>query len=96
LFLGLSGVVGCVLQSGFPGVDRPWLGCRHPFAARGGMECCDRGGRSGSIRGGALARGGGHDLHDPRPTAVQGERSCAGWVQAADMPVAQPVENQGE
>jgi hypothetical protein len=28
LLVGLSWVVECVLQSGFPGVDRPWLGCR--------------------------------------------------------------------
>ncbi len=34
-------------------------------------------------------------MSDPRPTAVQG-RSCAGPVQAADMPVTQPVVDQGE
>jgi hypothetical protein len=33
---------GGVLQVGFPGVDRPVGGVGHPFAARGGMECCDR------------------------------------------------------
>lgn len=49
---------GCVLHSGFPGVDRPPGGAvGHPFAARGGMECCDRCGRSGSIRRGDLATG---------------------------------------
>jgi len=54
------------------GVDRPGeRAVGHLFAARGGMECCDRGyGRTGSIRGGDLATGGGHDQHDPRPTAV--------------------------
>ena len=53
----LSELVGCVLQVGFPGVDRPSGAVGHPFAARGGMECCDRCGRSGSIRGGDLATG---------------------------------------
>lgn len=33
LLLGLSWVVGCVLQSGFPGVDRPGGAVGHPFAA---------------------------------------------------------------
>lgn len=68
----------CVLQIGFPNVDRPRVGAvGHPFAARGGMECYDRYGRSGSIRRGDLARGGGHDLHDPRPTAVMGDHALA-------------------
>jgi hypothetical protein len=55
-------------------VERGWVACSrlvsrcgqarygvvgHPFAARGGMECCDRCGRSGSIRGGDSPRGGG-------------------------------------
>ena len=80
-------LVGCVLQSGFPGVDRPGWGLSViPSPRGGGMECCDRCGRSGSIRWGDLARGGGHDVRDPRPTAVVG-RSCAGRLQATDMPV---------
>jgi hypothetical protein len=70
----LLGVVregsGGVLQVGFPAVDRPVGAIGHPFAARGGMECCDRCGWSGSIRGGDSPGGGGHDLHDPRPAAV--------------------------
>src|SRR6476469_2499431 len=66
-----------------------------PSPRLGGMECCDRCGRSGSISGGDLATGGGHDLHDPRPTAVVG-RSCAGPVQSADVFVSQPVVDQGE
>ena len=66
-----------------------------PSPRLGGMECCDRCGRSGSISGGDLARGGGHDVHDPRPTAVVG-RSCVGRLQATDMPVAQSVEDEGE
>ena len=83
-----------MLQVGFPGVDKPAGGVvGHPFAARGGMECYDRCGRSGSIRRGDLARDGGHDLHDPRPTAIVGG-SCAAAVQAADVPVAQPVKDQ--
>jgi hypothetical protein len=32
------------------GVDKPVGAVGHPFAARGGMECCDRGGRTGSIK----------------------------------------------
>jgi hypothetical protein len=36
-----KGRVACS-RSGFPGVDRPVGGVGHPFAARGGMECCDR------------------------------------------------------
>jgi hypothetical protein len=67
---------GGMLQVGFPGVDKPAGGVvGHPFAARGAMECYDRCGRSGSIRGGDLARDGGHDLHDPRPTAVVGDHA---------------------
>jgi hypothetical protein len=76
--LGLSGGAGGMLQVGFP----VWTGSRgavgHPFAARGGMECYDRGGRSGSITRGDLARGGGHDGYDPRPTAVGGFMRCGG------------------
>jgi hypothetical protein len=56
----------------FPGGGQAPVGAiSHPFAAQGGMECCDSGGRLGSIRRGDLARGGGHDLSDPRPTAVE-------------------------
>ena len=70
LLLGLSWVWGACSSP----VSRWWTGpvgaISHPFAAQGGMECCDSGGRLGSIRRGDLARGGGHDLSDPRPTAV--------------------------
>jgi hypothetical protein len=52
VLLGLSGGLGGMLQVGFPGVDKPVGVVGHPFAARGGMECYDRCGRSGSIRGG--------------------------------------------
>ncbi len=40
---GSSEPVECVLQVGFPSVDKARLGAvGHPFAARGGMECCDK------------------------------------------------------
>jgi hypothetical protein len=48
------------------GVDKPVGAVGHPFAARGGMECCDRGGRRGSIKRDDSPGGGGHDRHDPR------------------------------
>jgi hypothetical protein len=60
----------------------------HPFAAawRHGVL---RQVRSVGVnqRGRLATGGGGHDLHDPRPTAVVGG-SCAAAVQAADVPVA--------
>lgn len=53
----LLGVVvvgsGGMLQVGFPGVDKPAGGLSViPSPRRGGMECYDRCGRSGSIRRG--------------------------------------------
>jgi len=81
--------VGCVLQSGFPGVDRPAGAVGHPFAAHGGMECCDRCDRSGSIRGGDLAKGGDHDLHDPRPAAVGGDHALV-WCRQRMCPSRSP------
>ena len=55
----------------------------HLFAARGGMECCDRGyGRTGSIRGGDLATGGGHDLRDPRRPRYWGDHAVAAGARA--------------
>jgi hypothetical protein len=44
-------------------------GCRSSFAARGGMECCDKCGRGQSVTG-DLATGGGQKNGDPPPTAV--------------------------
>jgi hypothetical protein len=65
-----------MLQVGFPGVDRPAVGLSViPSLRGGGMECCDRCGRSGSIRGSDSPGGGGHDGHDPRPTAVVGDHA---------------------
>ena len=41
--LGRGLVVECVLQGRFPGCGQAPCGAvGHPFAARGGMECCDR------------------------------------------------------
>lgn len=64
---GLSwwGRVACS-RSVSRGVDRPVGAVGHPFAARGGMECCDRCGRTGSIKRDDSPGGGGHDRHDPR------------------------------
>src|SRR5947209_5204772 len=45
-------VIGCVLQRRFPGWwTGPLWAVGHPFAALGGMECCDkvRGGRDQSV-----------------------------------------------
>jgi hypothetical protein len=71
----------------FPGCGQARLGAvGHPFAARWRHGVLRQCGRSGSIRWGDLARGGGHDVRDPRPTAVVG-RSWAGRLQATDMPV---------
>ena len=61
-----------MLQIGCPRVDRPRVGLSVIPSPRGGMECYDSYGRSGSIRRGDLATGGGHDSDDPRPTAVPG------------------------
>ena len=75
-------------------VDRPLVGAvGHPFAARGGMECCDKivvgevnqTGRPRRVRGG-------HDLHDPRPPRLRAGSRRPG--QAADLVIAQPVEDQ--
>lgn len=90
--LSWRGRVACS-RSVSRGGDRPGGAVGHPFATRGGMECCDRCGRSGSIKRDDSPGGGGHDPHDPRPTAVV-EGSCAAVVQAADVPVTQPVEDQ--
>ena len=69
LLLGLSGRGRVRAPGRFPGCGQAGGAVGHPFAARGGMECCDRCGRSGSIRGGDSPQGGGHDQHDPLPTA---------------------------
>ncbi|MCA1703202.1 MAG: hypothetical protein LC808_07980 [Actinobacteria bacterium] len=50
---GSSGGVGWHAPGRFPGCGQTRYGVvGHPFAARGGMECCDRCARLGSIRGG--------------------------------------------
>ena len=73
-------VVKCVLQGRFPGCGQAPCGAvGHPFAARGGMECCDRCSRwAGSIRRGDHATGGGHDQHDLASTAGW-SAAHAGW-----------------
>lgn len=72
VLLGLSwrGRVACS-RSVARGVDRPVGAAGHPFAAHGGMECCDRCGRTRSIKKDDVATGEwGHDRHDPRRPRV--------------------------
>jgi hypothetical protein len=89
--------VGRVRAPGrFPGYGQAPVGAvGPPFAAHGGMERCARCGRSGSIRR-ATSPSGGHDSNDPGPTAVGVAGSCGGGGQAADLSVAQPVEDQSD
>ena len=69
---GVGGVA--LISAGVPAVEQAGRAARHPFAAQVGgmMGFAVPAGRSGSIRGGDHATGGGHDLHDPRPTELFG------------------------
>ncbi len=70
------------LHHRFPVVGQaPWVGAvGHLFAARGGMECCDKGGRAGSISRDDRATGGGHDISGPAPDRVCGAATHAAGV----------------
>ena len=96
LLLGLSWVVGCVLQSGFSVVDRPRGGLSVILSPRTAAW---------SAATGAVGRGQSDGTTSPEvgvmtcTTRVRPryrERSCASPVQAADMPVTQPVEDQSD
>jgi hypothetical protein len=80
--------LGCLLHRRFPGFGTGGWPVGHSFAARGGMELCDRCGRAGSIKKGRPRRWG------VRQTATRvrplRDSSCRGG-EAFDGAVAQRV-----
>ena len=95
MLLGLLGRgSGGVLQVGFPGVDRPLGGCRSSLRRAGRHGVLRHVMRSGGVnQRGRLATGVGVMTCTTRVRARLGG-SCAAVCQAADVPVAQPVEDQ--